>query len=52
LAVNLTGFIIVCQNTPRTVYDRAMACLPYWCCWTMLPDSATQHNFLQKWCNL
>jgi len=38
LAVNLTGFIIVCQNTPCSLYDRAMACLPYWCCWTVLPD--------------
>jgi len=28
-AVNLTGFITVCHNTPCTVYDRAMACLPH-----------------------
>jgi len=30
---NLTGFIIVWQNTPCTVCHRAMACLPHWCCW-------------------
>ena len=29
---NLTGFIIVWQNTPRTFCHRAMACLPRWCC--------------------
>ena len=49
---NLTGFVIVWQNTPCTVCYLAMDCLPHWCCWTMLPDGVIQHNFSQKWCHL
>ena len=47
--MNLTGFRNVWQNTPCTVCRPATACLPHWCCWIVLPDGATQHNFLQ--CN-
>ena len=28
-----------------------MACLPHWCCWTVLPDGVIQHNFSQNLCN-
>ena len=49
---NLTGFIIVWQNTPCTVCRRAVDCSPRWRCWTVLPDGAMRRNVFQKWCNL
>jgi len=48
LAVNLAGFRDVGQNTPCPVCHPAMACLPYWCCWTMVPDGVIQHNFYKN----
>ena len=47
--MNLAEFRNVWQNTPSTVCHPAMACLPHWCCWTVLSDDVIQHNFLQ--CN-
>jgi len=44
-------FAIVWQNTPCTVCHPAMACLPHWCCWAVLPDGEKQHNFFTKMCN-
>jgi len=44
-------FVIVWQNTPCTVCQPAIACLPHCCCWIVLPDVAIQHIILQKWCN-
>jgi len=42
-------YVIVWQITPCTVCHPPMACLPHWCCWTVLPDGAIQqHNFLQN----
>ena len=37
-------FVIFLQNTPCTVFHLSMACLPQWCCWTVLPDGVIQHN--------
>ena len=45
LEVNLAGFRNVWRNTPCPVCHPAMACLPHWCCWKVLPDGVIQHNF-------
>jgi len=44
----LAEFRDVSENTPCTVCHRVMACLPHWCCWTVLPDGVIHHNCLQK----
>jgi len=31
------------QNTPCTVCHHAMACIPHWCCSTLLLDGATPY---------
>jgi len=49
--MNLAGFRNCWQNTPCTVCHPAMDCIPHLCCWTVLPDGATQHNFSEKWCH-
>ena len=36
-------FVIVWQNIPCSVCHTAMACLPHWWCWTVLPDGAILH---------
>jgi len=45
---SLAGFRNVWKNTPCTVSHLAMACLPHWCCWTVLPDGVIQHNFYKN----
>jgi len=41
-------FVIVWQNTLCAICHAALACLLHWCCWTVLPDGETQHNFFIK----
>jgi len=36
-------FVIVWQNLPCSVCHTAMACLPHWCCWTVLPNGVILH---------
>jgi len=43
--------VTVWHNTPCTVCHPTKACLPHWCCWTVLPGGVMQQNILQKWCN-
>jgi len=38
----------VWQNTPCIVCHPAVACLPHWCCWTLLPGGVIQHNFYKN----
>jgi len=42
----LQDFVIIWQNTWCTLCHPAMACLPNWCFWKVLPDVEIQHNFL------
>jgi len=39
MAVNLAGFrnCLAEYTVAYTVCHPAMACLPHWCCWTVLP---------------
>ena len=41
-------FVIVWQNTPCTLCYPAMACLPHWCCWTVLLNGVMQHIFYKN----
>jgi len=49
---NLVGFRICLAKGTFTICHPAMACLPHWYYSTVLPYGVTQHNFLQKWCNV
>jgi len=46
--MNLAGLRNVWQNTPCPICHPAVACLPHWCCWTVLPDGAIQHKMFTK----
>jgi len=46
--VNLSGFRNVWPITPCPVCCPAMACLPHWCCWTVLPDGVIQRSFYKN----
>jgi len=41
-------YVMVWQNTPCTVYHAAMACLPHWSCWRVLPDGVIEHIFFKN----
>jgi len=47
---NLTGFVNVWQNTVHRAQSGHLpwACLPHWCCRTVLPDDVILQYFLKK----
>jgi len=48
LLVIWQDFVIVGQNTMCTLCYPAMAFIPHWWCWTVLPDGVTQHSCFTK----